>query len=502
MKLSFLERKTAIFTTIASILTLVSLVVFSPSHVNAAQPIACPLRGGAGDTLVNFYSGKWLLGNSASTSWYADYNVNIPPGRYKVVMTTYDDHSSHGGQNQRDERVYVSLYNRSGGSVIGRTNSTVDVPENADVITTTIANSLTLNSAARVLRTVHAAYPNGSTPESVLPICVLFERLDSPTPPATPIDGVCGTANGTTVSSLPTGSAACQVGTYNSGAADTNEEYLWNCVGSNGGTTASCYANRLQDDDINVTCSVSDTYVEVGDTVTWTGRATGGTGGFTYSWSGAVIGTGSTRSRTFSTPGTYTATVIARDSSGNTASRTCASVVVEDEEEDDFDITCRVTDTSIYTDERITFSVSIDGGRSPFRYRWTGDIEDEDDDTRTLRVSYDEEGTYRVRVTVTDDYGERASATCPSIRVRDDGSNRVVRVTTEPGVPTGQLASLDSVFLNQVPVTGVDDARKIALFVSFLTVWSMIVGAFFYNRHQKSLRSSEIAQFKASNRNR
>ncbi len=59
-------------------------------------------------------------------------------------------------------------------------------------------------------------------------------------------NGTCGTANATTVSALPTGTAACSAGTYNAGAADTNEKYIWNCVGLNGGTTATgCEANKV-----------------------------------------------------------------------------------------------------------------------------------------------------------------------------------------------------------------------------------------------------------------
>jgi PKD repeat protein len=681
--LSTLNKNKSLITAVFSLSLGVLAIVLSPIKVEAAQPISCPLRGGSGDILVNFYSGEKLYGTPTKGDVYRDYTANIPAGEYKVIMTTYDDHSGHGGQGQLKEQVYVALRNRTGATtegIVAKTGASKDIPENADSITSTLSNSLKVSTATRVLTVVHAAYPGGA--ESVVPICVLFEKLGSDEPAS--INGVCGSADGDIVDSLPTGSAACRVGTYSSGPTDTDEEYLWNCVGSRGGTVDNCSAYREQEEeeDIEVTCRVSDTSVMVGDSVTWTGSATGGTGGFTYTWSGAVTGTGTTRTRTFTADGSYIATVTARDNSGNTASRTCSSVSVdeeehpnvnvtcsvsdtsievgdsvtftanisggespfqyewdgdiededddnrtlnvqyddegvyyvtisiedangntdsancsavrveeEDEEEDlniacivsdrsvevgdevrftvdidggngpfeyewdgdiededddtsvlrveyedegtyhvditvtdddgnsdtascssvsvdeeddeeDFEVTCRVSDTSVEVGDEVRFTVDIDGGNGPFEYEWDGDIEDEDDDTKTLRVKYDDDGRYEVEITVTDDDGNDASDECSIVRVKDDdNNNRSVRVRTDD-TPTGQLASLDSVFLNQVPSTGIDDARKIALFVSLLTVWSMIAGVFFYKRHQKNLRSSEIAQFKELNKNR
>jgi hypothetical protein len=57
--------------------------------------------------------------------------------------------------------------------------------------------------------------------------------------PAT--NGACGSANGTTVSSKPT-TNLCSAGTASS--VDGSGPRTWSCVGANGGTTASCSANK------------------------------------------------------------------------------------------------------------------------------------------------------------------------------------------------------------------------------------------------------------------
>jgi hypothetical protein len=57
------------------------------------------------------------------------------------------------------------------------------------------------------------------------------------------INGVCGGANNTTVSSAPTGSSLCSAGTPSS--VSGNGPWTWTCLGSNGGTNSpTCTANK------------------------------------------------------------------------------------------------------------------------------------------------------------------------------------------------------------------------------------------------------------------
>jgi hypothetical protein len=67
-------------------------------------------------------------------------------------------------------------------------------------------------------------------------------------------DGVCGTANGLNYLIQPTGTAACNPGTYNLLPDDSTSQYLWSCLGINGGLNVSnCYANKA----INAQCGTS-----------------------------------------------------------------------------------------------------------------------------------------------------------------------------------------------------------------------------------------------------
>ena len=506
MNLSFSNKK---ITIPAILMSLVFGVILATSPLVADAAPSCNLHAGSGDILVIF-STNLLYANPSYGDVFKDYSVNIPAGTYKVTATTWDDHSSHGGQGQTQEQIWFALRNIRGATydgIVAQTGSTRDVPEYSDTITSTVSSSLYVSTNISVLTAVHAAYPS-SVPESVAPVCVLFERLDSPT--TDPTNGVCGYADGTTVDSQPTGSAACSAGTYSSSPSDTSEQYLWSCVGSNGGTTDYCEADREDDpeepEDLSVTCEVDDRTVEVDEYVTFTAVVEGGEYPYEYEWDGDIEGEDDdnrTLHVRYDDEGYYYVTVTVRDDDGNFDYASCPSVRVEEEDDDDFEITCEVDDTSVEVGDEVEFTVDIDGGNGPFEYEWDGDIEGEDDDERRLRVEYDDEGRYYVDITVTDDDGRRRNDSCSVVRVSDDDDDDHDINVSSDDVPTGQLASLDSVFLNQVPVTGFgNNTQKIAWFLSFLTIWSGLVFGIFYKRHQKMLRSKEIARFKEANRSR
>lgn len=55
------------------------------------------------------------------------------------------------------------------------------------------------------------------------------------------VDASCGTAHDTEVVSQPTGSESCSLGTEDSMVDNGDNTYSWSCLGSGGGTNASCY---------------------------------------------------------------------------------------------------------------------------------------------------------------------------------------------------------------------------------------------------------------------
>jgi hypothetical protein len=77
-------------------------------------------------------------------------------------------------------------------------------------------------------------------------------------------------------------------------------------------------------------CTASPDPAAPNQTVTWTGSASGGTGPYTYQWSGASLsGSGQTKTASYNAVGVQTAQVIATDSAGRSSTPVNCTVSVE-----------------------------------------------------------------------------------------------------------------------------------------------------------------------------
>lgn len=176
----------------------------------------------------------------------------------------------------------------------------------------------------------------------------------------------------------------------------------------------------------------------------------------------------------------------------------------DNDDNDDLNVICRVSDTSIEEGDTVRFTADISGGDSPYEYDWRGDI---DGDDRVESFRFNREGRYEVEIRVTDDDGNTDTDDCPVVVVDDednddddDDNNVNLITTTTNNPPTGNLASLNSVFLSQVPYTGSKETLTIIGYVATIFVWSVLVVYFLARRKSKMLKSSIIDSFKKGNK--
>ncbi len=298
---------------------------------------------------------------------------------------------------------------------------------------------------------------------------------------------------------------------------DYNQDYYYDYgYDYNECTTCSCQNNCYNDDDdcrsnctppptyddLDLVCVVSDRNVEEGESVTFTAEADGGSGSYTYRWSGDVSGSSRIINTRFNYEGTYYGTVRVTDSRGKTATANCSSVVVEEEEDEDFDAVCKVSDSSIEEGDRVTFTADVDGGDSPFDYDWSGDA---DSSSRSFSKTFSRSGTYEVDLKVIDDEGRVARDTC-TVRVKDEDedndNDRDINVVarTNPSNNDGNFASVDSVYLNQVPYTGPEDVAKGIAFAVGILAWSIGGALIIRNKMDKKAVSNRIEAFKSANK--
>jgi len=171
---------------------------------------------------------------------------------------------------------------------------------------------------------------------------------------------------------------------------------------------------------LTATCSPSEESVMVGENVTWTADAEGGTGNYTYLWNDGS--SNETLTESFIAPGDKTQTLIVTDNNSFSTAVNC-SVTITNSEGDEAEMTngvdaqCRVSDTTISEGDLVTFEADVDGGDGQYTYDWDWDI---DGDDETERIRFNIEGNYEVRLTVRDGNGSVDVDVCPIVRVDEE----------------------------------------------------------------------------------
>lgn len=224
----------------------------------------------------------------------------------------------------------------------------------------------------------------------------------------------------------------------------------------------TCSGVIVQDvsDDLVITCSVSDSRVDVDEDVTWRSYPTGGNGSYTYDWEGTDDLSGNSRNLTWSydDDGTKRGTVTITSGS-QTASASC-TVRVNEDEDDDLSVSCYASPTNTQVGNRVNWYVDVDGGDGDYDYDWSG-TDGLNSSSRSPYMTYNTPGSKRATITVTDGDGNEETATCYT------NVNSVLAYTQ-----TYQPPVASAVYLSQVPYTGFADNVKLYSFVGMLAFFS------------------------------
>jgi hypothetical protein len=202
----------------------------------------------------------------------------------------------------------------------------------------------------------------------------------------------------------------------NSNTISSNTSVTVNTSGTKS-TSSGCNQNCVYPP-LQARCIVSTSRANIGETVTWTTEGSGGTGIYSFSWTGTdgLSSSHQTISKEYQTSGTKTGTV--RITSGNqTITRTCSVVIEEEEENDDLGGYCTGRPSRPEEDEKVTWTAHANGGDGDYEYDWSGD-EGLDGDDRTVEKRYDDEGTKTARVRITSD-GKSITRTC-TVKVEEE----------------------------------------------------------------------------------
>ncbi len=150
------------------------------------QPVApaCPFIETASTTVVRFDEEKLYSNGTQDEAESKRYTVALSNGSYKVETASWDGYLGRESVSQPRESWVIELQD---GTAITTSSPTSDLADNVieSFIRETVDPSLALSRDASAIVLRHAAYPDSSSYNSVVPICASFTKLP-PTPPSGP----------------------------------------------------------------------------------------------------------------------------------------------------------------------------------------------------------------------------------------------------------------------------------------------------------------------------
>ncbi|MGP6221075.1 PKD domain-containing protein, partial [Caldiplasma sukawensis] len=181
----------------------------------------------------------------------------------------------------------------------------------------------------------------------------------------------------------------------------------YSVVDSDSSGKASAFVDVLHNvnSDTSVTISSSQNPTDSGKTVEFTSSVSGGTPGYSYSWS--VDGNTYTThdiNVSFSSSGSYSVELTVSDAAGYSVSQSLTEIVNSDPT-----VSASANVSSADVGYPIEFSSSPSGGTGPYTYSWIiggSQVSTSQD----FSYSFSTAGTYTVEVTITDSVGETYSA--------------------------------------------------------------------------------------------
>ncbi len=157
-------------------------------------------------------------------------------------------------------------------------------------------------------------------------------------------------------------------------------------------------------------CAASPNPAQIGETVLYTGYASGGSGSYTYSWSGAISGASYRISKSFSQAGDYTAYLVVKDSNGNQKQTSCYTTVKQATiPTPTLQVSCYASPNPAQTCDIVRFTATASGGKGTYRYSWSGAISGS---TQSVSKNFPQAGSYVAYILVSDDDGNQKQASC------------------------------------------------------------------------------------------
>jgi hypothetical protein len=231
--------------------------------------------------------------------------------------------------------------------------------------------------------------------------------------------------------------------------------------------------------------------------VTLSASASGGTGSYSYYWSGSdgISGSSQVITGRFTSIGSKTVSLTVT-SGTQSVTRTCSAYVNSNYNYNNnynynynytnLTATCVAQPQSANVGDNVVWTAYPSGGNGTYTYSWTGTDGLSYGNAYQIQQRYTTPGTKSATVTVYSSNGQSVTAVC----------NANVVGSVIGGTP------ISGIYLNEVPATGIDFNLKVALYVLGLILWSAFIGFMIVEKKKAKLalaNRAKIEDFKQEN---
>ncbi len=164
----------------------VSCVVTVTVTHNSSEPNVpvCPFKESSDTIVIDFNSGKTredasILCSNNCAHKEIEKTFSLSTGKYTIQTAAWDGYNGRENDPQPHEQFNVDIKN--GDKILGSVGATTDLTDNVleDTKINSFGKQLNISENANKIVLTHAFYPDNSSSNSVIPVCVAIKRVHS-----------------------------------------------------------------------------------------------------------------------------------------------------------------------------------------------------------------------------------------------------------------------------------------------------------------------------------
>lgn len=139
--------------------------------------LKCPVEPKAGSVVIEM-AGRFIRSDRREgNATLGPFKTSIAPGTYKVTLVSFDKDHTPDKLKQPKESWFLRLHDENN-KIFAQTKAISDLPDNQTTLIEEVESAFVVEKQVSAVSAFHAAYRDRKNPNSVNPICAVFEPTE------------------------------------------------------------------------------------------------------------------------------------------------------------------------------------------------------------------------------------------------------------------------------------------------------------------------------------